>query len=308
MGVLATIDLGSNSFHCWVFKVEKCKGLELIFKEKYQVQLRAGLNEKGELNADAQSYALTCLKRFADQLRLLKPDAIDVVGTYTLRTAKNISSFLENAESILGSKIRIISGLEEARLIYLGVVASEPLVGRHLVIDIGGGSTEIILGESSQILHSVSLPMGCVGFQHEFFKRSADFDHAFEAALEAARSLLKPQIRYFLPKTWGECIGTSGTIQALFNVMKQRFSEKTLTLHHLQAFAAEIKKRGLQGFEKDGILPERVQLLSGGLAILMALFEQLGIDELRTSKSALREGVLHELIQKTYPECRDIQE
>lgn len=297
---LATIDLGSNSFHMLIVEVHSKGEHQVIARQKQKVQLRAGLNDLGEIDLPTQERALKCFERFAQKIALHDVDHVDVVGTYTLRVAKNLSPFLEKAEAILGHPIRIISGEEEARLIYVGASTGHELNARHLIIDIGGGSTELVVGESNQILALASLDMGCVSFQQRFFENNTFTVGQFEAASDVAIALIKPILDEYLALGWSLCLGTSGTVQAIHAILKKR--KQKLNLGSLLAIRNELLKMGsLAEMDFPGLRADRENILAGGLVVLIALFEQFNIEEMQLSSGAVREGVLAELLARVTP-------
>ncbi|MBL4844519.1 MAG: exopolyphosphatase [Planctomycetes bacterium] len=272
--------------------------LRLVDRMRERVQLAAGLDANQELTAEAQERALLCLGRMGQRLRDLAPDKVRAVGTNTLRKAKNAPEFLKRAREALGHPIEIIAGLEEARLIYLGVshfLADEET--RRLVIDIGGGSTECIVGEGSQVLEADSLHMGCVSYSLRFFPDGELRRKHLRAAELAARLELRTLERRFRSLGWDVAYGASGTVHAISNVLRQNeWTEGEITPNGLRQLRKAILAAGHRDqLSLPGLKSERAAVLAGGVAILQALFESLGIKELRTSKTALREGVLLDL-------------
>jgi exopolyphosphatase/guanosine-5'-triphosphate,3'-diphosphate pyrophosphatase len=301
---LAAIDLGSNSFHLVVARIEDGH-VHILDNLKEMVRLGGGLDKNGRLNEDARIRALACLDRFAERVQKLPRGSVAAVGTNTLRQAKNSRQFLESASQVLGHPISIIGGKEEARLIYLGVshslVAEE---GKRLVMDIGGGSTELIIGEGFEPLHLSSLEMGCVSMSRAFFRSGKLGKKNWEKARIAAHIELRPVRRHFRKIGWVSATGASGTIRAAGSVMKALGLESyNITLDGLSEIrnrmiaAGNIKKLDLPGLDGD-----RLPVFAGGLAILLATFEALKIKTMAVSEGALREGLLYDRLGRIQSE------
>lgn len=295
---LAAVDLGSNSFHMVIGSLVDGE-LVLVDRLREQVQLAAGLDAQKQLSADARERALACLARFEQRLRELPPDRVRAVGTSTLRSLRDAEEFLEEAEAALGRPIEVISGAEEGRLIYLGVahrLADD--AGTRLVVDIGGGSTECILGErfESSLVHS--LHMGCVSWSRRHFPDGKLTAKAMERAELAARRELKGIARAYRESGWTEAVGSSGTISALDEIVRlNELSVDGLSLAALDAVRAMLLERGhIDALDIAGLKSERAPVLAGGLAILRACFESLGIERMATTSGALREGVLYDVL------------
>ena len=295
---LAAVDLGSNSFHMVVAR-RVDNEIRMVDRMRERVQLAAGLDGNQMLTEEAQERALLCLARMGQRLRDLAPARVRAVGTNTLRKARNAPEFLERAHEALGHPIEIIAGREEARLIYLGVAHFLPDdETRSLVVDIGGGSTECIVGEGSHVLEADSLHMGCVSYSLRFFPEGELRRKHLRAAELAARLELRTLERRFRSLGWDVAYGASGTINAVSSVLKQSgWTEGEITPNGLR----QLRKAVLAAGHRDqlsslpGLKSERAAVLPGGVAILQALFESLGIKELRPSRTALREGVLLDL-------------
>ncbi|GLR63372.1 hypothetical protein [Marinospirillum insulare] len=294
--LVASLDLGSNSFH--LLLARKVKGeLSVIKRMGEKVQLAAGLDANNRLSEAAQQRGLECLKLMAPFLQGLSESQVTLVATNTLRAAQNAQEFIVRAEEILGFPIQIIAGREEARLIYVGVVNSNPKIPeRRLVIDIGGGSTEFIIGEGKDPLLLESLHMGCVSYANRYFTSpeiSADDFH--KAYLAAGGELLHIQ-RRFRNKGWQLAHGSSGSMKTLSLILgKGQFAP--ITLAGLKQLHRELlDTANTEQWLVYGIRPERVSLVPAGLAICLALFEALDITSMDYSDGALREGVLYELL------------
>ncbi len=304
---VAAIDLGSNSFHMVIARVDR--ELRLVDRVRERVQLAAGLGPDKRLTDDAQERALACLERMGQRVRSIPPHRVRAVGTNTLRKAKNSRAFLERARAALGHPIEVVSGLEEARLIYLGVSHTLPSdTGRNLVVDIGGGSTECILGERFEVVDADSLHMGCVSYSQRFFPGGELKKRYMRRAEIAARTELQTLERRFRGLGWDTCVGASGTIGAITEVMRANgWTERGITPGGLHKLRKAVLSAGtLQALQLPGLKPERAPVLPGGLAILLAVFETLGIEGMAFSTGALREGVLYDLIGRiSHEDVRD---
>jgi exopolyphosphatase / guanosine-5'-triphosphate,3'-diphosphate pyrophosphatase len=295
---IAAVDLGSNSFHMIVARVQDGH-VHVVDRLREQVQLAGGLDDDRRLMEDAQSRGLACLERFGQRLRDLAAGKVRAVGTNTLRRARNAEDFLDAARIALGHPIEVIAGQEEARLIYLGVahtLADDE--GQRLVIDIGGGSTEFIIGERFEALHRASLPMGCVSTSRLYFADGSITEAAMDRAQIAAHLELEAIGGRYRRLGWRECIGASGTIKALgATVAANGWGESGITLKGLQRVRKALVKAGrVEAVSLNGLSRERAPVLPGGLAILIAAFEALGIERMRVSDGALREGLLYDLL------------
>jgi exopolyphosphatase/guanosine-5'-triphosphate,3'-diphosphate pyrophosphatase len=294
---LAALDLGSNSFHLIVAQQHHGR-IVVVDRLKEMVRLAAGLDANLTLSRQAMDRGIECLSRFGQRLRHLRSDSVRVVGTNTLRKARNGWEFISRAEQVIGHPIEIISGREEARLIYKGVCyAMGPAADRRLVIDIGGGSTELILGRGYEPELMDSLYMGCVSMSERFFAAGELKASRFAAAELAARQELEPVETLYRRRGWDTVIGTSGTIHAINDVASLRGSPDGLTPAALTDITkALISARDLNHLSVEGLPNERAPVFPGGLAILRGIVEGLGIQRLTVSSGALREGLLQELI------------
>jgi exopolyphosphatase/guanosine-5'-triphosphate,3'-diphosphate pyrophosphatase len=295
---VAAVDLGSNSFHLVIGRVVG-EELSVLDRLREPVRLAGGLDEHGRLAEEAVERALGCLERFAQRLRDIPRGHVRAVGTNTLRRAGPAGHLLSRLRRALGVPIEILPGPEEARLIYLGVahdLAQEE--GRRLVVDIGGGSTECILGERFTALFTDSLQMGCVSYSMRYFPEGRITRKAFEKATIAARLELETIEQRFRGTGWRDCVGSSGTILAVAGILRQAgWTEGDVRPAGLKRLRKALITAGSTGALALADLSEdRVPVLPGGLAILIAVFESLGIESMRTSKAALREGLLYDLI------------
>jgi exopolyphosphatase/guanosine-5'-triphosphate,3'-diphosphate pyrophosphatase len=305
--VVAAVDLGSNSFHMLVAHNQD-GALHVLDRLQEMVRLAGGLDARDRLLPAARQRALDCLGRFGQRLRGLPRASVRAVGTNTLRRLCNADAFLAAAERALGYPIEIIAGREEARLIYQGMANSRPDDGkRRLVVDIGGGSTELILGEGREPLAMESLHMGCVGVSHAHFVAGTISEKAMRRAETAARLELQPVEAQF-QRGWEVAIGTSGTIRAIRAVLRaEGWTDGTITraaLARLRAALIDARQVGL--LELAGLNPERAPVFPGGVAILDATFDALGIERMQVADGALREGLLYDLLGRlTRHDVRD---
>lgn len=302
----AALDLGSNSFHL-IVATESNGRLQVVDKIKEMVRLSEGLVNTKRIDEDVATRALECLERYSQRLRSLPPENVRVVGTNALRQAKNASAFLRKAETALGHKIEIISGREEARLIYLGVAHDiEIQHDQRLVLDIGGGSTEIILGRKAQPQIIESLHIGCVSLSLRAFADGKLSRSNFKKAREYAAQEIEPVAEQYRTERWGVALGASGTIStaqavALAMAEAQGSTYEGLTKKALaQIVDAMVDQEKLEKLNLPGLSSERAAVFPGGIAILQALFQGLGIDYLHVAQGALREGLLYDLIGRVH--------
>ncbi|EDK27640.1 guanosine-5'-triphosphate,3'-diphosphate diphosphatase [Vibrio chagasii] len=294
----AAIDLGSNSFHMLV--VRHIDGsVQTMAKIKRKVRLAAGLDENNALSTEAMQRGWDCLSLFAERLQDIPKENIRIVGTATLRTATNVDIFLEKANQILGYDINVISGEEEAATIYKGVAHTSGGSGRRLVVDIGGASTEMIIGEGFSAKALTSLKMGCVTWLERHFKDRQLTATNFDNAIEAAKSTLAPILESYTDIGWDVCVGASGTVQALQEIMLAQGMDEVITHTKLKRLQkqAMITER-LEELEIEGLTLERALVFPSGLSILIAIFELLEIDSMTLAGGALREGLAYEMVDE----------
>ena len=295
---VAGVDLGSNSFHMIVARVDEGQ-LHIVDRMRERVRLASGLDAEHRLSEEAMARAHACLTRFGQRVRELPLGAVRAAGTNTLRQAKNAAAFLTGAEHALGHPIDVIAGREEARLIYLGVSHGVPSeAGRRLVVDIGGGSTECILGEGFEPVATESMFMGCVSFSERFFRNGMVDRDAFRSAQTAAALELRTIERSYRMLGWQTCYGSSGTVLAIAEVLQANgWAEQGITRKALKKLRAALcEAREVRAVTLLGLDPERAGVLPGGLAILLAVFKSLGIERMEPAQSALREGLLYDLV------------
>lgn len=297
--VLAAVDLGSNSFHMIIARMRDGH-FQVVDRLREMVQLRAGLDKHHYLSLEAQERAIACLERFGERIRDLPYGSVRVVGTNTLRIAHNSRRFLRQARLALGHPIEIITGEEEARLIYLGVAHSLAFDdSRRLVMDIGGGSTEFIIGDGFKGLMRESLEMGCVSFSQKFFAdgktTATQIQHAMLAAARRIRYIQRP----YRQAGWQEAIGASGTIRTVANICKEQgwADDGIITSKALEKMVNHLIEAGsVEEAKLQGLSEERNNVIAGGLCVLAAAFERLGIEKMIVSDGALREGLLYDLL------------
>lgn len=306
--LLAAIDLGSNSFRLQVARVENDQ-LYMLDGLREAVRLASGITEDRHLDQASQKRALECLQRFGERLRELPREAVRAVGTNSLRVAKNAPEFLKQAEAALGFPIEVIAGREEARLIYLGVAQGLPQdEERRLVMDIGGGSTEFIIGEGLKPLHLESLYMGCVSYSARFFPDGKVSKSSLKQAEVAARNELQAIISEYAKGRWSVALGSSGTARVLSDVLEQNgYSSAGITREGLERLRAKLLEVGdVAKLDLPGMKADRVPVFAGGFAIMYAAFCELGIEHMRPALGALREGVLYDLLGRfTHNDMRE---
>jgi len=305
---LAAIDLGSNSFHMIVGRLQNSQ-LQIIDRLREPVRLAEGLTRQHTLETDVARRALECLQRFGQRLRDMPADSVRAVGTNTLRRAHAASGFLDQAEAALGHTIEIISGIEEARLVHLGVTHSlaDP-GGRQLVVDIGGGSTEVIIGEGFQPIQLESLYMGCVSMSQRFFANGKIEKSAMKEAILAARLELQASKQRFKRIGWTMATGSSGTIRTVRDVVLEAgWSDNGITPESLKKLRSALTEFGrADKISFSAVNEDRKPVFAGGVAILSAVFHALKIDRMLHSTGALREGLLYDLLGRL--QHQDIRE
>ena len=300
--LLAAVDLGSNSFRLQIGRVVTTGGITEIFpvdRMKETVRLAAGLRADKHLDDAAVTRAVTVLERFGERLRSFHPERVRAVATNTFRVARNVNDFLPQAEAALGFPIEIIAGREEARLIFAGVSHALPSSAeRRLVIDIGGGSTEFIIGQSYEPEHMESLYMGCVSYSRQFFPGGILDAHAFKQAEFAARREVELISRTYRRAGWVEVYGSSGTAKALHGILTASgWSEQGITRRGLHKLKEVLIRAGtVPAANLQGIKASRHEVLPGGLSIMLAIFDELGIERMLPADGALRLGVLYDLL------------
>lgn len=292
----AAIDLGSNSFHMLVVR-EVAGSIQTLTRIKRKVRLAAGLSNDNILSTEAMERGWQCLRLFAERLQDIPQPQIRVVATATLRLAVNAQTFLDKAQDILGCPVQVIRGEEEARLIYQGVAHTTGGDDRRLVVDIGGASTELVTGKGAQTTSLFSLSMGCVTWLERFFADRNLAQENFDDAETAAREVLRSVADELRKHGWKVCVGASGTVQALQEIMMAQGMDERITLAKLQ----QLKQRAIQcgrleELEIEGLTLERALVFPSGLAILIAIFTELNIQCMTLAGGALREGLVYGML------------
>lgn len=294
--LVAAVDLGSNSFHMVIAR-QTGHDLQILDRIREPVRLSAGVQEDGHLTGEAQERALECLERFGQRLRGIPAGRIRAVGTNAMRRAKRSPGFRSAARRALGHPIEVISGMEEARLIFLGVAQSTPALDEErLVVDIGGGSTEIIHGRGFEAGYAASRFMGCVSFSEQFFPGGRIDRDCFSAAQTAASQELQDVRQRLRPAAFDRVLGASGTIVSVSNLLRELgFTDGRIDYVGMKRLRSlMIEDPAASWFKSDTVRPDRLAVLPGGLAILMAIHRSLAIEEMHPSTGALREGVLYD--------------
>lgn len=295
--MFAAVDLGSNSFRLHIGRLEG-GSFRIVKTARDPIRLGAGLDSKGNLTEQAKQSALDCLKNFRAILDAYSLDAVRVVATNTLRIARNAAEFLPAAERAIGHPIEIISGEEEGRLIYMGVASKLALPNEaRLVIDIGGGSTELILGRGQEIRHVESFSIGTVTQSQAFFPDGRIDDASFDAAILSARSQFEDAAPLYDSQYWTGAYGSSGTIRAISDsIAKNEIGDGTMSIASLHALKQHLIDCGhVSRVQLAGIKPERVIVMAGGLAILIGIMQELGVSSVTAVDAGLRMGVLWDL-------------
>ena len=291
----AALDIGSNSFH-FVLARQVEEQVQILHAEKYRVQLAQGLDQHDVLSQEAIVRGVAVLQKLAISTQHIAPDNFRAVATYTLRQASNAAAFLKAAEKVFPFPIEIISGHEEARLIYQGVAHHRQNNHQQLVIDIGGGSTECIIGQSYDVKRLDSLNMGCVSYQQQFFPEGKITAKAFKEAIRSASHEVDNIVKRFSQCGWQHVLGTSGTIKAIANIVNaENEIIQPVTLRDVK----QLKKQLLafdntQDIQLAGLKESRRAVICSGVAILQAVMQCLDIKEIEYCQYALREGVLFE--------------
>ncbi|WP_027590978.1 exopolyphosphatase [Pseudomonas sp. RL] len=296
--LIAAIDLGSNSFHMVLARVDQGE-IRILERLGEKVQLAAGLDERRHLTEEAMQRGLDCLARFAQLIHGLPQGAVRIVGTNALRVARNRNLFIRRAEALLGHPVEVVAGIEEARLIYLGVSHTFPdMNGNRLVADIGGGSTEFVIGQRFEPLTRESLQMGCVSFTKQFFADGRISTARYAEAYTAARLELMSIETGLRRHGWQEAVGASGTIRAIGQVIQaaQRGNGEVNAEGLDWLKRRLLKLDSVEQIDFEGLKPDRRPIFPAGLAILEAIFDALGLQHMTHSEGALREGVLYDLI------------
>ena len=271
---------------------------QVLEKFKCQVRLAEGLQADLQLDQAAFNRAFRCLDEFSQGLQDIPPDHLRAVATYTLRTATNADDFIQQALAHFPAPIEIISGQQEAHLIYQGVTHISDIHDQVLVIDIGGGSTEYIIGREFEEIALNSCPVGCINLGKSHFSNGKLNAENFKAAEGDVKTCIATFADFYRAAGWKFCLGSSGSIKAIARILKaQGFHKRSITLDHLLALKAQlIEFKQLDRIEIEGLSDSRAAILPAAVAILIASFESLHIDRMEYSRGALREGLLYEMI------------
>src|SRR2546423_3340905 len=305
---LAAVDPGPNSFPLEIGGVVD-RQIYPLDAVREVVRLGGGLTAEKRIDRATQAFALEALAKFAERLRGFSRSAVRAVGTNALRVAKNAPQFLGEVRQVLGLPIEVISGREEARLIYLGVAHSLPASAeRRLVVDVGGGSTEFIIGTGVEPQLTESLYMGCLSYSLRFFADGKIDKPRMKAAELAARQELAGIIHAYRAAGWEEAVGSSGTARSMENILRENaFAEEGLTREGLERLRSTLIKHEKADPDRlAGLRANRAPVLPGGLAIMSAVLNELGIEAMKVSDGALRHGVLYDLLGRV--QHRDMRE
>lgn len=305
---MAAIDMGSNSFHMVLARLEGGE-VRPVQKLAEKVMLAAGLDGRNMLSEETMERGLACLRRFAQCADTVDPHWIRCVGTNTLRRARNGEKFLAKVREILNCPVEVVAGREEARLIYLGVSHSLPDTnGRRLVFDIGGGSTEFIIGERFDALMTESLHIGCVEYRERFFSKGSLSAKQFDKAVAFARREILSIEAAYKKLSWGAVVGSSGSVRSVESAaLACGYCTSGVTLEAMHKLRERvIKAKSLEELVIPGLKEDRRSIFPSGLAILIAICEQLGIERFASSEGALREGILYDMLGRLAPE--DVRE
>ncbi|MCE1242471.1 MAG: exopolyphosphatase [Oryzomicrobium sp.] len=299
--LIAAVDLGSNSFRLEVGRVVDDQ-IYTLDSLKEAVRLASGLTAERYMDDASQRRALDALAKFGERIRGFPPEKVRAVATNTLRVAKNAGEFLQLAEAALGFPIEIIAGREEARLIYIGAAHSLPQVAhKRLVVDIGGGSTEFIIGKRFDPMAMESLYMGCVSYTGRFFPDGRIDKKRFREAEVAAGKEIQTIAHDYLRQGWKEAVGSSGSARAIADVLELNGLNPGgaigITRAGMERMKALLIKAGsLEALDLEGLKSDRLPVIPGGLAIMMAVFQELNIERMTYADGALRLGVLYDLL------------
>lgn len=307
--LLGAVDLGSNSFRVEIGQVHGDRiTTQSYWKET--IRLAGGFDEAGALTPEAQARALGALSRFRERLGNLPPERVRAVGTQAMRAATNSAEFLKKAEAALGYKIDILSGHEEARLVFKGCARTlPPSEKRRLIVDIGGASTELIIGEGLEAERCESFRIGCVNTSIRFFQDGRITAKSIERAVLACQAELEESITRFGAGNYEEAFGSAGTFGAISDIARASgWSDGTVTLEHLERIRKQLlEAKDVKNIRFDGLKEDRKEVIAGGLAVLLAVYKTLGIETMRPASGALRVGLLYDLLGRVSDkDTRDI--
>ena len=297
---LAAVDLGSNSFRLEIGRIEHGQFYRTEYL-KETVRQGNGLDEQKNLSTAAMQRGWDCLARFAERLHGFQKHQVRAVATQTLREAVNRDVFLERAQQILGFAIEVVSGQEEARLIYQGVSRLLPQSDeKRLVVDIGGRSTEMILGQGYEARRMESYRLGSVAWSTRYFPKGLCSTGSFKTAEIAAQAVLDEALGTFPASEWRVAYGSSGTVGAVADILAANgFAAGVVTRPGLDWLMERMVKAGsVDALRLDGLKEDRRAVLAGGLSVLRAIFGLFGIEQMLPAQGALRQGALYDLIDR----------
>lgn len=298
--LIGSIDLGSNSFHLAIARLDHGE-VRKVASISEKVQLAAGLDENNVLSGEAMQRGLDCLHRFAQHVTEVNPSLLRIVATNALRKAVNAQEFIRRANRLLPRPIEVIAGREEARLIYLGVSHSNASTDKRLVIDIGGGSTEFIIGQGFEPLEMESLQMGCVSFTKKFFADGKITEAAFDNAMKTTETELLSIAKRYKRVGWDNVIASSGTAKATLLVLQELgLADEFITIEGMMKLKHQLIKIGkVNKINFEGVKAHRQAVFPAGVAELYAIMQTLGIKQLGYSDGALREGVMYDMLGRS---------
>jgi exopolyphosphatase/guanosine-5'-triphosphate,3'-diphosphate pyrophosphatase len=306
--LLAAVDLGSNSFHLIVARYTHGQ-LVVVDRLRESVRLASGMDAEGRMDREVAARAIACLERFGQRLREIRADKVRVVGTNALRRAHRKQAFLERARAALGTPIEIVSGIEEARLIYSGVAHSMPRGrGKRLVVDIGGGSTELIIGEQLNPLKLESLELGCVSLSERYFNGGRISLKRFARARIDAQRELAPIESAYRNLGWVQTVGSSGSVKSVGDAIRELDpAASSITPEGLEAVIERLLQADHQrDIKLDSLSDDRRPVFAGGVAILAEIFEVLGLEQMQIAEGAMRDGLLYDLVGRlTHEDARE---
>ena len=286
------IDLGSNSFHMLTVTKQE-NGFTVVSKHKQKVRLAAGLNGDKQLDQATMEKGWKCLENFRLLLDQIQPVCVLITATAALRIAVNNKIFLSKAEQILNYPINLISGIQEAKTIFKGVSYTEKTDKELFVLDIGGASTELVLGQANHVHVANSLNIGCVTWLSHYFADDLLNEYNFNNAINAARQVISTVKSQYIAFNWELTLGASGTIQAINEINQIQQLDTSITIELLQKIKQQcIQCKTIKTLEIIGLEESRVPVFASGLAILIAIFESLNIHSMQRSNGALREGLI----------------
>lgn len=309
--LLAAVDLGSNSFRLEIGRIGSHQRIERVEYLKETVRQGNGLNARQELTREAMERGWACLARFGERLTGFAGSQVRAVATQTLREARNRAEFVERGSKLLGFPIEVISGEEEARLIYRGVSSSlTPSQQRRLVVDIGGRSTEVIIGQQSQALQVASFPLGSVSWSSQFFGDGVLGKSGFAAAISAAKQRLAPAREAYPGTAWDCAYASSGTANAVADALTaQGLDGRIITPAKLRRLYEQLLDAGhVDRLRLPGLKEDRRPVVAGGISVMLAVMELLEIAELEVAQGALRQGALYDLLDHEPPADKEAAE